>query len=68
MRLTFKYDGTPESAKVICAETGETIENIRSFELSGNGKDSDLLTVTAIIRTPKAAPVPLMPDVSGIES
>ena len=66
--MTLKYGGTPESAKVICAETGEAIENIRSFELSGNGKDCDLLTVTAIIRTPKTSPVSLMPEVSGNES
>lgn len=33
MKLKIVGDGTPQGSRVICAETGETVENVRFVEL-----------------------------------
>lgn len=33
MKLTLQYQNTPESAKIVSAETGEELEGVQSFEL-----------------------------------
>ena len=50
MKLTIEYDGTPDTAKIVCREHGHELENVRSFSLQRDDpRGVDVLTVSVLI-------------------
>lgn len=63
MRLTLKYYGSPESARVV-TDKGEVIENVHAFTLKRTGlHGEDLLVIR--LRIPRSEITHLLPDVES---
>ena len=51
MRLTLKYDGQPETAKIIDADSGIVLDGVRAFRIERKEPiGCDELTITVLIR------------------
>lgn len=48
MRLTLKHDGDPNNARVVDADTGETIENVLGYTLTK--KERNHMTEELVVR------------------
>jgi len=68
MRLTLRYDGTPRSAQIVDAETGEPLQDVRSYVLRHEARGYDVLELQLFVRNPATNQEHLVPELSNSES
>ena len=67
MEITLRYGGCPRETRVLVAETGEEITNVKEIAISHYGQGCDLLTAVFYLINPPEAPEQSLPVSSGTE-